>query len=122
MTVRASLSPRYFLEPRIAVIWESLVKGFAISRSRASISRCREARSMSGSSVILFMPSTRSRRLRSTTKSIPSRLKPSIWADAPVSACLSSIMMFLPVRSGFWSEPESTNSRAMILCVSTNHV
>ena len=57
--------------PLIAVIWRSLVKGLAISRSRAVISRRRASSSMRASPVSAFMPRTSAARSFSTTKSTP---------------------------------------------------
>ena len=67
------------------------------------------------------MPSTSSGSVSATTKSAPCCLNASTGPGAPERTRLSSSGMFLSVRSGFCSEPESANSFSMIFWVSTNH-
>jgi len=63
------------------------------------------------------MPSTRTRRSVSTTKSAPLRLKASTGAGAPLARrAFSTARTDLLVMSGFCSEPESANSFSTIFC------
>src|SRR6266542_5406388 len=101
----------------------SLLKGLAISRSRATISRSRRSASMSSSPVGSSIPRTRSRSRRSTTKSAPCSLNASTGPGALFdSARSASCRRSLFVRTGFCSEPDSANSRLMTRWFRTTHV
>ncbi len=102
------------------ITWASFEYGLSISRSLASICRCRSGSFISPSPVNLFIPRTSSERVVAVMKSTPFFLNFSIGSGV-CQMRESSIRMSLLVRSGFCSEPESANSFAMILLVVTNH-
>ncbi len=69
------------------------------------------------------MPATSSRRLSATTKSSPWSRKAWIGPGTSGNSRERTVASTsLPVMSGFCSEPDSANSRAMIRRLSTNQV
>ena len=95
----------------------------SISRSRAMIWRSICPWSSFGPRAISFIPATRSRRCSRTTKSIPCSLNALIGSGAPELIRLVAVSFrSFPVMSGFCSEPESANSRSIILRVRMNQV